>query len=96
MKSLSIFFFLMTLIFNLACSLPAEQTGLAKQNQTPTPNLTIEKLDKPEESYLREDENIVNRSGDIKAVLIGYLTVKNGKVVSETIGHWARIRTTTL
>lgn len=87
MKNLFAFSFLLLITINLACNLSAEQTSLAKQNQTSTPTPPVEKLDEPTESYLPENEDIVNRSGDIKTVLMGYLTIKDMKIISEN--DWA-------
>lgn len=82
MKSLFIFFLSLILIICWACSSPPEQISSAKQNQSPTATPPAENQNKSEESYLAKDEDIVNRSGEIRAVLMGYLNFKNGKIIS--------------
>lgn len=75
------FFLFFSLIYQACSSLP-EQINLARQDQNPTPTPLPEKTEDSNESYLAADENIVNRTGEIQMVFMGYLDFKNGKIVS--------------
>ena len=81
MKSFFIFPFILAICW--ACTSPAGQISSAKQDQSPTPIPAAENLNNSTESYLREDEDIVNRSGEIQVVFMGYLTLKDGRITSE-------------
>lgn len=83
MKYLFVLLLLSFLIVYCACSSSPEQISSAQQNQNPTVTPPTKNQNKSEESYLAEDEDVVNRSGEIQMVFMGYLDFKNSRIVSE-------------
>lgn len=80
MKILFISLLLFISLICQSCSSVPKQISLAQQNQAPSPT---PKPDSSNESYLAENEDIVNRSGEIQMVFMGYLDIKTGKIISD-------------
>ena len=71
-------FFSLFSLWTGACNYSAERISYADKKSTPS--LTIQSVS--EELYLAENEEIVNRSGEIELIFMGELTIKNGKIIS--------------
>lgn len=87
MKNSYIIFLLLVFSICQACSSAPEQISHAQQNQAPSPIASPSVQNDSDESYLAEDEDIVNRSGEIQMVFMGYVDFKNGKIVSDN--NWS-------
>lgn len=88
MKFFLAVFLLTVLLICQSCSSETEQISLARENQVPFPTASPPNTPKnSNESYLAADEDIVDRSGEIQMVFMGYLDINNGKLVSEN--NWS-------
>lgn len=84
MKKLFIGFLLLVTLICQACSSASEQISLAQQNKVASPaSSPPTNSDDANYSYLAQGEDIVDRSGKIQMVFMGYLDVRNGKLVSD-------------
>ena len=86
MKTLCFSLLIFASMIGQACSSAPEQVSYAQQNKAASP--TVSPTASPtaqtdsEASYLAADEDIVNRSGEIKMVFMGELDFKNGRIAA--------------
>jgi hypothetical protein len=81
MKGLLSFFLLCSSISAWACSAQSHQASVTKQ--IPNPTSSPVSHNETETSYLPENEEIVDRSGDIQMIFMGNLVLKNDGIISK-------------